>query len=871
MASIYDFSINGSDHKPYNLNQHKGKPLLIINLPLSGKQPSIPPTFEAVRSIHFKYRSKISIIGIPLSDPGDPKEERSIFAEYPILDAVQVKNTFGGTIDPPLYHFLNTSLSALATADGGMHLKDRLGPVDKKFMCFLIDKSGRLQKILQPDTNESDMDREVAELINPSAAAKESSNAAAGELSSEELLRFIVDKVNELFSLTYSIVAFDELRGRKLLQLVNDIFGRLQPQLAMDMIACPLDDAIPRMIEFLTKTLGYKIPPLLQGNFDASFRNAETTVIYPVLYWTLSRMEQNEKRVYLARFLQPLTIPEDILSQDEDVRMLYSQYQTLRAQFVPTHRRVEELRKAFADPQQARREVSALEMERDQLMQYIKTAQAKIETTPEKEALLKACRALRLAQEEENKLAEKKVELVQGKTSAEVHFAEMTNRLQNLRRDTVDGRADAIIRRLKDEIQTNRIKLEEQLPVEMERMHVENDELRRLLTEPLDMAQLQSESQLLERELTGLRAKMQERMKPGDDGTSIATIQQQAQRVQNRKSELMKELSSLQADHNQVLSEIASVTKSMQFMLNSTEKLTQDSLEELMQDVRVKHQATESMRTHLEETRAEWGTLVFTENILKEEFQELDRQIGDLESKLGMQGYTHTLETINRLTHEKDSLEELKGKTLEELSKVVQDMVMLIRDRRTKIAPLINELRTVRDAAAEVEREWAEKKSQYEYQEGLLIEDIRKLSDTVANLKAETQSNESLYHRLNAQRELINANKKRVEDEKRYQTDDEAFLDPQYKTYEDFYDDMTETLEQRNKDMQARRRDIEENHEINAQQVEWFRNLKKILEAKVKCMNAVSAANPDGIPSIDDEIKRTMGTAGVNMLVLNNN
>lgn len=868
MTSVYDFHINGADHRPYDLSQHRGKPLLLINLPLSSKQSSLSPSFEAARSVYLKYRHKIQVLGIPILTSSSGREERSIFAEYPVMEAIEVKNSFGGTINPPLYHFLNSSMTALqAAGDGSAGGGIRSGQVDKILLCFLMDGNGRLVKVLPPETTESKMDDEISALVNPSAGGG-IGGAVDGELASEELLRFIVDKVNELFTLNYSLFAFDELKGRKLLQLVNDVFARLQPQLATDMNSANLDEVIPRMIEFLTKTLGYKIPPLFQQTFPDSFAKAETTVIYPVLYWTLSRMEQNEKRVYLARFLQPLDVPEAILGQDEDVRFLFTQYQTLRAKFIPAHRRVEELRKSFADPQQIRRQVANLEGERDHLIQYIKTAQSKIENLPEKDALLAACRSLRLAQVEENKLAEKKVELQQRKISADFHRAEMSNRLQNLRRDAADGRGDVIIRRLKDEIQTNRIKLEEQLPVEVEHKSQETTELRRLLTEPLDIAQLQSENQLLDKDLQRLHAKVQERQKPGEDGTSISTIHQQMQRVQTRKSDLMKELNTLQGDYNHIVSEIMSTEGKIAQLRAATQMPNGEEFKELSQQVRAKRAATDSMRTRLEETHAEWGTLVFTENILKEQFQQLDREIGDLESKLGMQGYSQTLETLHRLTHEKDALEELKGRTLEELSKVSQDMVMIIRDRRTKMAPLINELRSVRESSSELQREWEEKKNQYEHQESLLAEDIRKLTNTVMTLKSEVGSNETLYHRLHTQGTLQQANEKRIADEKRFNTEPGAALNPQYKTHLEQFHDCIRDLEVRSKEWQVRRRAIEENHEHNVHQVDYFRHLKKILEAKVKSLKAQQGHEVKDEMTLDEAIDHTMGK-GVDMLVLN--
>lgn len=878
MSSVYDFSITGTDGKPQSLHAYKGKPLLIINLPLSSKQTQLSSTFDAARVMHNRHRNHIQVLGVPITSSSTP-EERSIFTEYPVMAGLQVKYSFGSTVEPPLYNFLDHSMKELPSAASVSKSELR---VDRLFLVFLINKSGKLVNVFQPDTSERVIDEEVKKLLGTfdlgspnatgGAASGEPNGANSAEPSNEVLLRFIVDNVNELFQTNYSLVSFDELKGRKLLQLVNNVFSRLQPQLQADLSVSPLGEIVPQMVDFLTNTLGYKTPAMIQHNFLGAFEAAETTVIYPVLYWTLSRMEQNEKRVYLARFLQLFNVPNAMLVQDEDVRTLYEQYQSLRALFIPTHKRVEEMRKGFNDPQAARRTVATLEGERNHLLSYIRIAQKKVEHVPEKDALLAACRSLRLAQEEETKLAEKKVEQQEKKVAGDCHRAELANRLQHLQRDLSDGRADLIVRRLHDEAQTNRIKLEQQLPKEVERARSENAELRRLLTEPLDPAAYQNENSALDRDLKVLRAEVAERERPSEDGSSVATIHQQVTRVQGRKREIIAELTSLQAQHSNAVADVAKTEAHIAQLRTATQMLNGEEFKEFSQQVRAKRAATESMRIRISEIRAERGVLSFTESVLQEQYAELDRTIGDLENKLGMQGYSHTLDTLHRLTHEKDALEELKGKTLEELSKVSQEVVMLIRDRRTKIAPLINELRAVRDAAAELDREWEDKKSVYEYQESLLLEDVRKLTNDVNKLRAEAQNNESLYHRLASQRVLLKAQQQRVEDEKLYRSDPAASLDPQYKTHADYIADTIKSLESRTKSLQERRLNVEEHHEANTHQVQWFAVLRQVLEAKVKTLQSPPATSGEGgETSLDDRIKGAMGGAGVDLLVLNNN
>lgn len=701
-------------------------------------------------------------------------------------------------------------------------------------------------------------------------------SGAMAEVSPEEMLRQVVDGVNSVLHRTYSLVDFDNLSSAQLLNVVNEIFASMQSGMLIDLDTTPRTEAVDRMITFLVKTLGYRIPPLIQNSFTQSFSDADTTVMYPVLYWLVTHMEQNTKRVYLSRFLQPIDIPEDIRAQDEDVRGLYNHYQQLRSAFVQIHRHVDQLRAAFADPVEARRKVANLEADRDRLQASIQSQEKKLSHVPEKEALQAASRSLRAAMEEETRLAEKLVEQKQANIWIDVRRTEMTNRLHNLRRDAADGRVDVMVRRMRDETQMMTILLQEQLPQEMQEKMQENAELQRLLSEPLDMAALTAEDRQLEDALHTLHDRVRVRQRPGEDGASIATISHQVQKVQERRKEVLQELSALQGDNNHILSQIRDREATLEQLRSTSFVPGEEDFRLYVNQVRAKKVATESMRVRLGELRAELGTLTFTEETLQQQYKALETRIGNLESKLGLQGYSRAVEALSKLTEEKDTLQEIKGKTLEELSRVVQEFSYAIREGRTRLAPLVNELRSVRQVAADLEQDWVEQKTQYEYQESLLMEDIRKLDYEVTRLKEETQMDESLFHRLQSQGVLLAAQKQRVAQERNFRSSGStASLDRQYKTHEAYLADETQVLEERIKQLQTRRRDIESSHEHDIQQVKYFQSLQQLLEAKLSSVHAERGSTQgagQGQDTIDNDIKQLMGhgKGGADMLVISN-
>jgi len=119
------------------------------------------------------------------------------------------------------------------------------------------------------------------------------------------------------------------------------------------------------------------------------------------MFWVLTHMPQAKKRVYLAKFLVPVDVPEDLRASDETVREVYNQYKTLVDEFIGTHRNVEQLRKDITDPQEIGKRIKTLEQERDTLNQRINTTREKLKSVPQWETLLKACQALRQEQDEQ--------------------------------------------------------------------------------------------------------------------------------------------------------------------------------------------------------------------------------------------------------------------------------------------------------------------------------------------------------------------------------------------------------------------------------------------------------------------------------------
>ena len=145
----------------------------------------------------------------------------------------------------------------------------------------------------------------------------------AAPASEHDMLMSIVEETNLVLGRSYTLVDFDELSPVKMLQIVSDIFAALSPPMAVDFNTEPQDQGAMKLMEFLIRTLGYKVPPMIQATYPQDFINAEKTVMYPTLYWVLKRMPENRKRVYLAKYLQRIDVPDELRFQDPEFNTLY--------------------------------------------------------------------------------------------------------------------------------------------------------------------------------------------------------------------------------------------------------------------------------------------------------------------------------------------------------------------------------------------------------------------------------------------------------------------------------------------------------------------------------------------------------------------
>ena len=135
MASAYDFTFTGIDHKPIDLKQYEGRPVLVVNV---ASFCGFTPQYKELQKLHESYGPKgLVVLGVPSNDFGaqEPKTEPEIakFCEtnYGVTFPMTAKQKVVGADAHGLYQWIS--------GEGGEAVAPKWN-----FHKYLIDKTGKL-------------------------------------------------------------------------------------------------------------------------------------------------------------------------------------------------------------------------------------------------------------------------------------------------------------------------------------------------------------------------------------------------------------------------------------------------------------------------------------------------------------------------------------------------------------------------------------------------------------------------------------------------------------------------------------------------------------------------------------------------------
>ncbi|XP_032157225.1 intraflagellar transport protein 81 homolog isoform X4 [Sapajus apella] len=511
-------------------------------------------------------------------------------------------------------------------------------------------------------------------------------------------IKFIVDSLNkEPFRKNYNLITFDSLEPMQLLQVLSDVLAEIDPKQLVDIREEMPEQTAKRMLNLLG-ILKYK--PSGNATDMSTFRQGlvigSKPVIYPVLHWLLQRPNELKKRAYLARFLIKLEVPTEFL-QDETVADTNKQYEELMETFKTLHKEYEQLKTSGFSTAEIRKDISAMEEEKDQLIKRVEHLKKRVETAQNHQWMLKIARQFRVEKEREEYLAQQKQEQKNQLFHAVQRLQRVQNQLKGMRQTAADAKPESLMKRLEEEIKFNLYMVTEKFPKEIENKKKELHFLQKVVSEPAmghsDLLELESKINEINTEVNQLIEKKVMRNEPIEGKLSL--YRQQASIISRKKEAKAEELQEAK-EKLASLEREASVKRNQTREFDGTEVLKGDEFKRYVNKLRSKSTVFKKKHQIIAELKAEFGLLQRTEELLKQRHENIQQQLETMEEKKGVSGYSYTQEELERVSALKSEVDEMKGRTLDDMSEMVKKLNSLVSEKKSALVSVIKELRQLR-------------------------------------------------------------------------------------------------------------------------------------------------------------------------------
>ncbi|XP_064615158.1 intraflagellar transport protein 81 homolog [Liolophura sinensis] len=323
---------------------------------------------------------------------------------------------------------------------------------------------------------------------------------------------------------------------------------------------------------------------------------------------------------------------------------------------------------------------------------------------------------------------------------------------------------------------------------------------------------------------------------PIDDKLSL--FRQQAAIISHKKEAAAVSLREAREEYNKALQE-ADDKRELVKDVDGGEVLKGEDFKRYVNKLRGKSTIYKKKRQELAEVRAETGVLSRTEEILKQQENSINQQLGVLEKKKGVAGYRETQEELEKVSSVKSEYDDMKGKTLEDMSEMVRQLNATIARKKGALAPVIKELRPMRQRCQELTVLYEDKKAAYDTCSAGLESNRSKLEQEVRTLHEEVSAEESRYHYLNCMMAIIKIQKQKIDDEMKAYTSS----DPQEKrrTFREMYTKKIQEQENLGKGLREKQKTVREQHGPNMKQMKMWRDFESLMACKRKCFDQARA------------------------------
>ena len=178
----------------------------------------------------------------------------------------------------------------------------------------------------------------------------------------------------------------------------------------------------------------------------------------------------------------------------------------------------------------------------------------------------------------------------------------------------------------------------------------------------------------------------------------------------------------------------------------------------------------------------------------------------------------------------------------------MQQIEQEVKEKKTKLAPGIKKLRTLRQKMTDIEEEYAGKKKDYDAVVDKMEIEKDQITKEMGSQFQEYKESESKFHSNNVQADIFETFQKRIQREAQYISNPDKRLMPDVKTFHEYFKIKQEQQETVMRELRETQRHIKDNSENYSNQMKIFKDLRYLLDVKTR----TAANGGDGLVGYQD-------------------
>ena len=633
---------------------------------------------------------------------------------------------------------------------------------------------------------------------------------------------------NPPFNETMTLFSFEEKKEYELLDLIVKVMGMIDTSMKLDnndTAAC-----LKAVFEFLQIL---KFPYSSERQLQDDLAKGDKRLLIQILHFLLTGLRTLSDKYYLNKFTAPINISQEYLG-DDDILELWNQFKELQAEFTSTYKMLEEKKINAPKIDEIQDDIRKCQNDKLQLSRSIAKHKKDYANKPDFQELFQMTSKLRKEQEQDSNLEKKLAKQQYDIKEAEERLIVAQQRLLDNKKN-LDNNISALklLENARAQRNNNRDAFENLSKYELIDRRNRIKTLEEILQMPEitinDIQDLKAQRQELISDIEKLELKLKN---SPTNSSELQIYKQSAMQATKAREDSEKNLAKLEKEKN--LLEIKYNELNKKFEATKGYKFVRkNDLIQQAENLKKKKELYHKCQKVIDKIKGEALILDRTINILKEKTPDGEEILKKFEEKNG-KILNQAKRELEQLATRKQEIDESKALTLEEYSKLIQQLKKKIadQDKRNIIAPLAEERDKLKKEYEQISPNYEKKKRDFQS----ATSDLRESYEVVEKEYNESEKTfrecQNKYHQLNLSNIINEAMLKRCDDESQYMSKPDKRLKDNYKDYQSYYKEIINQENELIKELREKQLKTKEAFEDNDRQSKLYSDMKTLLTVK---------------------------------------